>query len=38
MSSTVKDIEITELKRKLAKIIDTTTSNIYGIIKAGLIL
>lgn len=37
MSSKVKDIGITEFKRKLAKMIGTTTSNIYEIIKAGLI-
>ena len=33
MSSRVKDIEITEFKKKLAKMIGTTTSNIYEIIK-----
>lgn len=33
MPSKVKNIEITEFKKKLAKMIDTTTSNIYEIIK-----
>ncbi len=37
LSSKVKDIGITEFKKKLAKMIGTTTSNIYEIIKAGLI-
>ena len=37
MSSRVKEIAITEFKKKLAKIIGTTTSNIYEIIKDGLI-
>lgn len=37
MSSRVKEIGITEFKKKLAKIIGTTTSNIYEIIKDGLI-
>ena len=37
MSSRVKGIEITEFKKKLAKMIGTTTSNIYEIIKDGLI-
>ena len=33
MSSKVKNIEITEFKKKLAKMIGTNTSNIYEIIK-----
>ena len=33
MPSKVKNIEITEFKKKLAKMIGTTTSNIYEIIK-----
>ncbi len=37
LSSKIKDIGITDFKKKLAKMIDTTTSNIYEIIKAGLI-
>ena len=37
MSSKVKDVGITEFKRKLAKMIGTTLSNIYEIINAGLI-
>ena len=37
MSSRVKEIGITEFKKKLAKIIGTTRSNIYEIIKDGLI-
>lgn len=37
ISSKVKDIGITEFKKKLAKMIGTTTSNIYEIIKDGLV-
>lgn len=37
ISSKNKEIGITEFKKKLAEIIGTTLSNIYDIIKSGLV-